>query len=750
MIVRYFFILAFLLTPLTYANENRVLSEIAKLEDEPAVQASVRVERGGPRLFINEEETYPLFAWSFRLLDYTPQFRQAGIEIIYPILHISDGWLSENRYDWSQFDKFFDSLLKLHPEACFLPRLLLYAPDWWKEKHPDALVASLLPFNESMNITTDSLLIGEGGQRWWRNDPQSVSFASSFWKDEMTGMLKQFIDYYEQSPLKSRIIGYHFGSGTTGGEWHYFHSWFLPDTSPAMQDYMDYIPDLESRVRTDYGLFRDPSKQPRVIDYYKRLHHLTADLICHYAEVIKNTTQNRLLCGVFYNYLLENVFIQEGGHLAPQPVLESPHIDFIASPYTYQSSNRKGAARGETDVYDQAGNWLGRGRGLAGDGGYRLLLTSIKRHGKLPFVELDPATFVDKGRDMDYAGSGSNTVEGSLMLMQRDLGQMFVTGSGGWLCDIGAVKGEGWYAPPVVVNEINKWMELGEKRARLDVSSVSDVAAVYDAKSFFVTKHWYAEKPWEKGAGYQDFFEYWFCDSQARAFHRLGAPMDFLYRFDLNVGDMEKYKLLFMVNLFYLDASEIDRLQNLLKNSGVTVVWYYAPGFVSPDRLDPKAMQRLSGFQFDILEEPGPMLIQCELPGRENNTELMFGTRARKRFPRFSVRDRDVEILGRWADNALPAFVRKQIDGYTSVYVGTAPLPVPVLRWLCRQAGAKLWSTEGDIVRASEDAVMLVATSGGKRRLDMHKNMLQVNGRKQGRTLELDMKRGEVGVFVAE
>lgn len=724
-------------------------SEIEKLRNKAAVQASVRIERGGPRLFINGKETYPLFAWSWELLDYTPQFRQAGIKIIYPILHISDGWLGPKQYNWEQFDRFFNQLLNLHPDAYFLPRLLLYAPEWWKDLHEEDLVDSFLPFNNNMMITTDSLLIGEGGQRWWRNDPRSVSFASPLWKNQMTDMLKQFVDHYQQSPLKSRIIGYHYGSGTTGGEWHYFHAWFIPDKSGVMRNTLDYIPDLQTRIHTDYGLFRDPAKQPRVINYYKKMHHLTADLIVHFAKVIKAATQNRLLCGVFYNYLLENVFIQEGGHLAPQPVLTSPHIDFIASPYTYQSSNRKNAAKGETDVYDQAGNWLGRGRGLAGDGGYRLLIDSIKRHGKIPCVELDPATFVDKGRDINYAGSGSNTIEGSLRLLQRDLGQMFVTGSGGWLCDIGAVKGEGWYAPPLIVEEIKKWTELGKKRKALDMAGVADIAAVYDAKSFFVTKHWYAEKPWEKGAGYQDFFEYWFLNSQARSFHRMGAPMDFYYRFDLKPADVKTYKLFFMVNLFYLNASERNALLDLLTDSHVTVVWYYAPGFVASDRFDLKAMQQLTGFEFTIQQEPGPMLIQCRLP-QSPPIALQFGTQVRKRFPRFYVTDKTAEILGNWVDIKKPAFVRKQYRGFTSVYVGSAPLPVPVLRWLAREAGASLWSTKGDIVRATEDAVMLVATSDGERRLDLHKPMREPRSQSIGQNLDLDMELGDVKVFIAE
>ncbi len=723
---------------------------LQRLQQEPPVTAEVRVERGGPRLFINDEMTFPFCAWSFRLLDTTPEFREAGVEILYPILHISDGWTGPDTYDWSRFDDFMLELLKMHPDAYLLPRVLLYAPDWWKDQHEDQLVKTILPFDHNNNMSTDSLLIGEGGQRWWRNDPRSVSFASDYWKNEATGMFRQFLRHYRQSPLKSRIIGYHPGSGTTGGEWHTFHAWYIPDISTPAQQWFDFIPDLDARLNTDFGLFRDPATEQNVIDYYEQMHQLTSDLILHFAHVLKEETDRELISGTFYTYLLENVFIQEGGHLNPEPVLESPDIDFIASPYTYQSSNQPDAKPGETDVYDSAGNWLGRGRGAAGDGGYRILNTSVRRHGKLPLVELDPATFVDQGKDVDYAGSGSESVEGSLRLIARDMGQVVATGSAGWLVDIGAVKGQGWYSPPVIVEEIKRWTDLGKQRDKIDIASVSDIAAVYDAKSFFATRHWYAEKPWPKGMGYQDFFEYWFLNSQARALHRLGAPVDFLYRFDLRDTDRQLYKLFLMVNLFSLTSGEVDSLLSLFKDSDATVVWFYAPGFVGEESLDLEQMQRLTGLTFDVVTDPGPMMITCNLPDPEKPVALSFGTDRRDRYPRFIVDTPEAEILGEWSDLKEPAMARIERDGWTSIYMGTAPLPVPVLRWLARQADVPLWSSKGDIVRAIRDATLLVATTDGERTLSLPKPLKSHDTGIVSDTHQLNLEQGEVRLFTTE
>lgn len=724
--------------------------EFKSLKHEPPIKAEIRIERGGPRLFVNGAEVYPLFAWSWRLLKVTPDFKSAGINIIYPILQVSDGWRQPEAFDWAQFDSFFARLLSLNPHAFFLPRLLLYLPDWWKDRHPESLIQTCYPFDESRNISTPELLIGEGGQRWWRDNPRESSFASPAFREDTATMLRKFLQHYEASPLRSRIIGYHIGLGTTGGEWHYSHASFLPDLNPKMAEKLGYVPEAKERLFSSYGLFRDPHEETRTIEFYRKFHALNADTILYFARILKQETGRRLLCGVFYNYLLENVWMQEGGHLCPEPILKSDDIDFIASPYTYQGSNVKGSKQGETDVFDHAGNWLGRGRGVAGDGGYRILIESVKRHGKLPMVEMDPATFVDANRDPNFAGSGSNTLQGSIKLLQRDLGQLFASGCGGWLCDIGSVKGDGWYSATPIIKAIRKLAELGDIRKYLDLSSVAQIAAVYDAKTFFVTRHWRSEEVYEKGARYMDYFGNWFLNSQSRALHRIGAPVDFLYRFDLKKDDVKKYQLFLMVNSFYLTSDEVKTLRTIFRDSGAIVVWFYAPGFVSLEKLDVQQMQHLTGFSFDILTKPGSMMIECRLPGEPNSLPNKFGIES-ERYPRFAVNDPAAQPLGFWQDQKdAVAFAIKEVEGWHSVYVGTAPLPVEILRWLAQKAGIALWSTQPDIIYATEDAITLIATNEGQRILKLPKPMTEVTGGERASVHHLTLEFGEVKIFAAK
>jgi hypothetical protein len=728
---------------------GELASAFSRLRGEKPCQAEVRTERGGPRLYIHGHETYPFLALSAELLKTAAAYRDSGVSMFTPILGLNAGWRAPGTYDWSAFDLFFARLLAIHPPSYFLPRLHLNPPAWWKEKHPGELVKCGLTPDPSMFRQPERL--GETGLNWnGLNDPYDASWASKVWRSEMRDVLVSFLRHMESSPLVSRMIGYQVAYGHTG-EWHYTGMRFLPDYSEPMQEAIGPIPEPKARMTTTAGLLRDPAREKDVIAFYGRHHDYIADTLLYFARITKETTGRRVLCGAFFGYLLENVHIHEGGHLSPERVLSSPDVDFLASPYTYQHTNMPGKERWESDVVDDAGNWLGRARGVAGDGGYRVLVESIHRHGKLFFVEMDPTTYIEP-KKAGEGGSGHDSVEGSVKIIRRDLGQMFARGVGGWFFDFGHLcppyqANRGWYDDKPIIDAIRPFAALGERRARMNISSAAEIAAVYDPKAFFATEHWKAEEPY---AGYGitvcDHFNHWFINSQQRTFSRIGAPIDSLYRFDLTPTDPSRYRLLFMVNLFTMDRTEADNLRAMMEGSNTTVVWYYAPGFIAPDEFDLGQMERLTGFHFEILSEPGPMQIRVESAGKGPTT--IFGTQKAQK-PRFVVRDTGVEVLGRWVDSGRPAFARKAEKGWTSVYVGAAPLTVDVLRILAQDASVSLWSDKADIVYATRDAVTVIATVGGERTLTFPRAMRPVDGGVPGMIHRVTMDFGEVRLFIA-
>lgn len=689
-----------------YYPHPRVQSALQPLKREPPARAEVRVERGAPRLFLNGKEVFPLLAWSNDLIEFAPDFTFAGIDLFHPHYNLADGWREDGKHDWSGLVNLLSHLLAANPRAYFLIRLGLFAPEWWKAKHPQELIGYAVPLDERR---------GEfGGVR-------HPSFASELWRRETEVVLRHFLRFVEQSPLRSRVIGYQIANGIYG-EWHYFGARYLPDTSPPMQRACAGAPDAEARMRASAGLFRDPAKEGEVIRYYQRFHDVCADTILYFAQVVKQETRGRALCGAFYTYLLENLWIQEGGHLAPQKVLASPLIDFVACPYTYQG-----------DAYDGAGNWLGRSRGLGGDGGYRVLLESVKRHGKLYFAEIDPSTCLEtQPENMGNGGVGSESLRGSRLILRRDLAQMTAQGNAGWLFDIGP----GWYAEREFLDEIRSFVQLGKERVRWNLQSPAQVVAVFQPESFFVTAHWKTAR----GDGEYDLFGDYFLNKQSRAIQRIGAPVDFVDLADLREEDARRYRLFLLCNCFALEDEQIKRLRRLFEGSGATVVWLYAPGFVSSEGLSVERVSRLTGIAVRLLSDEGRMLIEAD--GRT------FGLPGMHR-PRFVVEDASAEVLGRWADGSGVAFTRKRAHGFTSVYVGTAPVPAESLRQLAWQAGVTLWSSQPDVVYASADCVSVTATTDGEREIRLPQPMRRWKAlSSRGQVFRLWMREGETAIFI--
>ncbi len=112
------------------------------------------------------------------------------------------------------------------------------------------------------------------------------------------------------------------------------------------------------------------------------------------------------------------------------------------------------------------------------------------------------------------------------------------------------------------------------------------------------------------------------------------------------------------------------------------------------------------------------MMIRCKI--EENELQVLPGFRHRRRritraSQSYRAKERSDPVHGTWSDSEEIAFASKEYDGFTSVYVGTGPMPVELLRWIAARAGVRLWSSEPDNVRATKDAAMLVATDEGER-----------------------------------
>ncbi len=703
-----------------------------RLRREPPCRAEVRSERGGPRLFVNGEETLPVWGLSISLLETVENFRGMGMQLLQPQMGMASAWTGPGEYDLTALEGYLARVSALAPDAFFFPRVQLLTPPWWKEAHPEETVRYGAAVNarnwDGWRTRPQDSPMREGFHHFtnFYGEAWEASYASEVWRRDTGDMLQALVRFVDQSPLASRMMGYFFVHGPTE-EWNQPGDDFWPGYEAPMQREAGPVPPPRDRLDAGFGLLRDPAKESHVIRFYRRFHEVRAETIAHLARAVKEASSRPVIAGTFYGYLMENPRIQESGHLAPQAVLESPDLDVIACPYTYTATNDPAKARWESDLYDGADNWLGRARGVGGDGAYRSMVESYRRRGKLYVSEIDPGSYLHRATSWkEIGGSGSMTAEGTVNILRRDFGNALSASSGAWLYDFGpynwsdygedATTPGGWYGSPEIIGAVGGLIGLMRTRLDHDVSSVARIAVAGDPAGFFASRHWMADRPWPgQGIRYTDLVNHWFFNAQSRAMYRGGQPVDLIYRDDLTAEDFRRYKLVLVPNSFLMTPAQVDRLHERLRGSGATVLWTYAPGLLRPEQtgvsggVDLGQMERLTGFRFTQIDDPAPLLITATMPGDHPRS---FGIKSPDYFsPRFVVEDGDgVEVLGTWGRSSSAAFARREVDGWTSVYVGAPPVPAEVLRQLATDAGAAPWTDRTAIVNGSRAGAMVVCT----------------------------------------
>jgi len=103
-----------------------------------------------------------------------------------------------------------------------------------------------------------------------------------------------------------------------------------------------------------------------------------------------------------------------------------------------------------------------------------------------------------------------------------------------------------------------------------------------------------------------------------------------------------------------------------------------------------------------------------------------------------------VEVFGRFKNTERPAVVRKVLDSHTAWYVAlpnTGPEP---LKYILRNSGAHVYTTQGDIVYAGGGILVLHTKEGGKHDLRLRNGTILSFTLPEGSsTLVLDSETGE-------
>ena len=623
-----------------------------------------------PRIQINGEILFPMAMLPSPRVKFDEaklscqDFAAAGVRIFSNILwntnRYGNWWLDEGKYDFRIVDEMVESILSIHPDALFFPRIKLDPQPWWIKRNP-----------EEMRVRRD-------GQK-----TSLVSMASDKWRRSYEEMLKALIAHMESAPYHAHIIGYHLAAGH-GGEWLYPGGGDgQGDISrPAREGFREFLrkrlnnnqkalAELTEQynltfdtveVPTDfrYGgdICRDPAarEDALILEYHRFLIAGVNDNLLNAARLTKKLTGGKKLVGVFYGYCLRAAGVKGGRFY---PVLKSKYVDFIATPAVYSSRNT-----GDAGAFQNPAT------------------ASIRLHKKLYFDEADVRTcYYLKDPNLAYR---AKHLRDSMELMKRHFGYALTQDCGLWWF---LLAGNETFHDENLMRLVKKMEQIGRESLTEEKHLPAEIAVFISEEGRLFS----AEFPFSQGALRANMFE--------EILPRLGTTVDQYVLEDLAHPDLPDYKVYIFLNAFKMNSEIRKAIREKVMKRGKAAIWFYAPDYVHDDGLKPDAVSRITG-----------MNLKRKISSRLQRITPTGGGRAYAFRTTFEVADPDAEILAEV--NGRPVLARKIIDGYTSIY-SMLSLNTNELRRLLRECGVHIYTSGGDVFSGNDRYLMLHASSSG-------------------------------------
>ena len=692
---------------------EKLSSELEKkLAEEPATQAAITWRNGLPDIDVNGQKFLPVrriglhFAAPYDGYDFV--YKTAGIGL--DLLEISVGdayasssyWKASGKYDFSSMNMEIARLLALNPNAHFFVDLYFAAMTQWCKDHPDEVIQYATgPIDPNSDEMTGRPL---------RPSPASLRF-----REEMCRILKSLSEYIASRPWGKRVIGIKIDYGVYG-EWQYYGSnQNMPDTGKAMTAAFRKF--LRNKYQTDDALrkawnkpaaaidtalpptasdrwgehhfLRNPAVSRYIMDYYDCMQNEMADLMIIAGKTVKQYLPGRL-CGAYYSYHTRPN-TPEGMKIMEEKILASGAIDFFMAPNDYNNETR----------------------GIGGTGETRVRSSIMQRFGKLGILEADIRTHISETGEQCIQLKNE---EETTAVMRRDFCNTIFDKSGIQLHQFGGEGpyrgGPDWFNSPGIIAEIKK--DLAVLKVVREIPNMQwkqDIVVVGNNSEF--AHHGYPVQDLQNN----DYFVWW----QRWALYSSGYAFDYLDIKDYFLSK-EKYKIVVFLEPFTFSTSERKELLAKLRNSGATVIWLYAPGFVTENGFSEKAMEELTGIKLTAKFDKLPMKINLpdgSLIQVTNN--YVNPPQAHKESPRIACEDKNAAVKGRYDDGTVGFAEKNNPAGFRSVFIGV-PVSSPYI-WanIFREFGGHAYVEPKVIVRANSRLVMVHVGAAGVYKVSLPK-----------------------------
>lgn len=635
------------------------------------------------------------------------------------------GWNAAGSFDYADGDRTMEAFCGAGPDVKVFPMIWIDGPEtkWWELEYPGevalmrgrasgAICREADGVREYARRGVDYTPKGDAFDRLHQGVPCMHSFASEIWREQAADAVRRAVSHYS-AKFPGRLAGVYLCAGLS-------HEWFnwgnytdaaLFDYSAPMRRYFrkwlsaryaspgelgrawgrqiaswdDVEPPMPGeRPAADSAALPDPARHAAAADFSGALSDAQADCFLLLCRAAREAASPDCLLGGFYGYWWNQTDFPcpaRNGHLALQRVLDSPDVDFLASPLDYSL------------------------RGVGGVTSSQAMARSALLHGKRFINSADVKLSQEKHAWWQSFVTVPENDDEAVDLLKRDFG--FSMAGGHWHSWVDLFGGA--FARPHVKSALRRLQDIAASNPGLRRPPMAAALAVIDETSLRLvtpssglwTLLFPVQKQWN--------------------LHRSGFPWTMITLEDYLRLDWPDARLVNFINVFQADDARLMAIHAKLRSSAATAIWNLFPGLVGSKGLDIARAEELTGFLLERIEDSaGDWNFEATADGFAAGVPAEYGSAklrdlcgGRMRHypspgqlagsPRLGIRPRrGDEPLGRWADTPTLALAGTRNPGFCSFFNAGPLLPDTVLHSIAARSRVHCYSPPGNVVYANE------------------------------------------------
>lgn len=550
------------------------------------------------RSFWPELETRKRFRQEVGINVHNVMISNTANSLGFPYTKYPPVWKWNGVYDLDAFDRQFDDVISVVPDARFLCMLDLNTPHWWTR------------------------YLGAFGVRYDSFYELGKISASEIWRKDTSEYMRTVMKH-AQEKYGDRIEAYVLGCGGAT-EWHdrsrseesiyrlaAYRKWqrehgMEPSDIPGRMrrdsgsyDFCTGFRDKDSYYNGNdptggayeavfpngYGLFRTPEKDQDVIDYLRFCAEFNVDTVGYFMKEARKVIPDQVELGCFFGYCFAP-WTMNACHLAYERLLENPDLDFVIAPVIHYSI---GCGSISATVHE-----------------------TISLHGKRMLQEFDqkcwcynrvmsdcctlPAPAVDSddlvwdkktdGKDLSKkftfgSGNGWTSPKRVAEGVKRDSAMALINGDSVWWFDMWG----GFYQHKEVYDALRASREIYERELSVPAAPTAQTLVVFDPENLLLVNDL------NERAG--TFHTY-----PIQALGAAGLPYETCSFRDLEKIDLGRFRFIVLCHPFFLPEPKMALLREKVLNSGRTVLWVYGCAIDSSGRWDPANVEKTCGIAY--------------------------------------------------------------------------------------------------------------------------------------------------------